>query len=143
MKYLFSFLVKKYMDCLSINSDSKMDMLPSLIVNFSFIRVQTCEDNTGKTNRKIDWYPIGNSSDTYWLIISPQVSWTTPISVDCWITPLVLFHCLPGNRGTSAELAAWSQESAVNTQPLFSQFVLWMWWKSEVANICMLQQNPD
>lgn len=53
------------MDCLGINNDSKMDMLPSLLVNFSFIRIQTSEDNRGKTDRKIDWCPIGNNSDTY------------------------------------------------------------------------------
>lgn len=65
MKHLFSFLVKKFMDCLGINNDSKMDMLPSLLVNFSFIRIQTSEDNRGKTDREIDWCPLGNNSDTY------------------------------------------------------------------------------
>lgn len=58
MKHLFSLLVKKLMDCLGVNNDSKMDMLPVLVVNFSLIRIQTSEDNPGKTDRKIDWYPI-------------------------------------------------------------------------------------
>lgn len=46
------------MDCVGINNDSKMDMLPILVANVSLIRIQISEDNTGKTDRKIDWYPI-------------------------------------------------------------------------------------
>lgn len=64
MKHLFSFLIKRFMDCHGINNDSKRDMLPSLVVNFPVIRIQTFEDNTGKTDRKIDWHPIWYNTDS-------------------------------------------------------------------------------
>lgn len=33
------------MDCFGVNNESKMDILSSLVVNFSLIRIQTSEDN--------------------------------------------------------------------------------------------------
>lgn len=48
MKRLLSFTVKIFMDCHDVNNDCKRDMLPTLVVDLSLIRIQTFEDNTDR-----------------------------------------------------------------------------------------------